>query len=145
MNMLSPLDRLTVSGLRRLFLAALSGCLALTAGCAFPRKDYSGVPDPSVIRVVQGPDGRVVAQAPDCVALLQGSQYHSVNDARPAIAFGCATYTNLAASLARPADLVSPREFGGPHPNAAALAVHRYRLNQVEPLRTTRSTNIGGN
>lgn len=130
---------------KRISLAALAGVLALTTGCAFPRKDYSGVPDVSVIRVVQGPDGRLVAQAPDCTALLQGSQYQSFNDDRPAVAFGCATYSNLAASLARPADLVSPREFAGPQADAAALAVHRYRLNQVEPLRETRSTNVGGN
>jgi len=145
MMILSPLYGRTASWLRQLMLAALAGGLILTAGCTFPRKDYSGVPDVSVIRVVQGPDGQVVAQAPDCTALLQGSQYQSLNQDRAAVAFGCATYSNLAASLARPADLISPREFAGPQPDAAALAVHRYRLNQVEPLRETRSTNVGGN
>lgn len=145
MSFFLPQDSVAGSWLRRLALAAMAGSLALSAGCGFPRKDHSGVPDVSVIRVVQGPDGRLVAQAPDCTPLLQPSQYHGFNNTRPAIAFGCATYSNLAASLARPADLVSPRSFAGPQPDAAALAVHRYRLNQVEPLRETRSTNVGNN
>lgn len=145
MIMIVPTKRQAAPGFRRLVLAALGVSLILTTGCAFPRKDYSGVPDVNAIRVVQGPDGRLAAQAPDCATLLQGSRYHSLNDARPAIAFGCATYTNLAASLARPADLVSPREFAGHQADAAALAVQRYRLNQVEPLRETQSTNVGGN
>ena len=123
-------------------LIALCLTSILFTACAFPRKDVSGVPDTSVIRVVQGADGRLVAQAPDCMALLQPSQYHSVNDARPAIAFGCATYTNLAASLARPADLVSPRSYAGQHGDSAALAVHRYRINEVEPLRETFATDV---
>lgn len=142
MTFFSPQGRHAATWFKRVGLISLAGSLALTAGCGFPRKDHSGIPDVSSIRLIQGPDGRLVAQAPDCGPLLQGSQYHGFNDARQAIAFGCATYSNLAASLARPADLVAPRSFSGPQADAAVLAVERYRLNDVEPLRETRSTNV---
>ena len=124
--------------------AFLAGALLLTSGCAFPRKDMVGVPDPSVIRLALGADGAVTAQGPDCAPLQQNSQYHSINDARMSVAFGCATYTNLANSLARPADLVQPREYSGTHADASSLAVQRYRQNDVEPLRGTQSTTLAG-
>lgn len=121
-------------------------CGALIAAlnaCAFPRKDFSGVPDPGVIRLTQH-NGHWRAEAPDCQALLQPSQYNAYDNMRMSIAFGCATYSNLAASVARPADLANPRAFAGTHADTAAHAVLRYRLNQVEPLRETTSTSSGG-
>ena len=118
----------------------LFGVLSLAlSGCAFPRKDFSGVPDTSVIRLTQY-NGQWRAEAPDCQALLQPSQYNNADNMRLSIAFGCATYTNLAASLARPSDLANPPAFGGTASGTAGLAVERYRLNDVEPLRSTTST-----
>ena len=119
------------------------GLITLVSGCAFPRKDHTAMPDVTVIRVTQGHDGRPVAHVPDCAPLLEPSQYHNANNARPAIAFGCATYNNLAASIARPGDLISPRPYRGQYADSAGLAVERYRTNEVEPLRETSSTDVG--
>ncbi|HUH58530.1 MAG TPA: CpaD family pilus assembly lipoprotein [Candidimonas sp.] len=121
----------------------LALCLALGA-CAFPRKDFSSVPDPSVITLKHsGPD--YVASAPDCTKLLQPSQYNKADDLRMSIAFGCATYTNLAEQVANPNDLVKPKAYRGQHAEAAAGALTRYRENRVTPLRKTNSTNVGKN
>jgi len=121
--------------------AALSTAVAL-GGCAFPRKDYSGVPDPSVITLRQEGTG-LKAVPPDCKKLEQPSQYNKADDLRMNIAFGCATYTNLADQLARPADLVSPRSFPGQSPNTAGAAVDRYNNGKIMPLRRTMSTDVG--
>src|SRR5690554_4584385 len=94
------------------------GLMLALSGCAFPRKDFSGVPDPSVIRLTQH-NGHWRAEAPECTALLQPSQYNAYDNMRMSIAFGCATYSNLAASVARPADLANPRPFAGTHADAA--------------------------
>jgi len=129
----------------RVSVALLCGAVTLAlSGCAFPRKDFSGVPDPSVIRLIQH-NGQWRAEAPDCQALLQPSQYNNPDNMRLSIAFGCATYTNLAASLARPGDLANPPAFGGTSADTSRLAVERYRLNDVEPLRDTTSTSEIGN
>ncbi|MBP6020104.1 MAG: hypothetical protein KA735_11475 [Burkholderiaceae bacterium] len=123
---------------------ALTGlCLAMGA-CAFPRKDFSGMPDPSVITLKQAGSG-YQASAPDCAKLLQPSQHNKVDDLRMSIAFGCATYTNLAEQIANPNDLVSPRSYRGQSAEAAAEAVTRYRENKVTPLRNTNSTDVGQN
>ncbi|WP_397475032.1 CpaD family pilus assembly lipoprotein [Pusillimonas sp.] len=125
---------------RRSATAFVFGSLVLAlSGCAFPRKDFSGVPDPGVIRLTQH-NGQWRAESPDCQALLQPSQYNNSDNMRLSIAFGCATYTNLAASVARPGDLANPPEFAGTHSDTARLAVERYRLNDVEPLRDVTST-----
>ncbi len=129
----------------RVAIALICGGLTLAiSGCAFPRKDYSGVPDPGVIRLTQH-NGQWRAEAPDCQALLQPSQYNNPDNMRLSIAFGCATYTNLAASLARPGDLANPPAFGGTPADTSRLAVERYRLNNVEPLRDVTSTSDIGN
>ena len=115
--------------------------LALTA-CAFPRKDYTFLPDHSVITVTH--DGSVYkANAPDCSTLMQRSHHNKVDDLRKPIGFGCSTYTNLAAQLARPEDLVRAKAYRGQSPDAAAAAITRYRENKVTPLRETRSTDVG--
>lgn len=119
----------------------LGVCLTLGA-CAFPRKDFSSVPDPSVITVQQA-GSRYHAIAPDCRRLLQPSQYNKADDLRMSIAFGCATYTNLAGQVAQPRDLVAPASYRGQSAEAAAGAATRYRDNKITPLRETRSTDAG--
>ena len=126
------------SGLR---IFALMVAVVL-AGCAFPRKDYSGMPGPDVIQVRQ--EGlRYQAQRPDCDALLQPSHHNKADDLRMSVAFGCATYTNLAEQIARPQDLVKPKAYAGQSADSAGAAVQRYRDNEVTPLRGTSSTDIG--
>jgi hypothetical protein len=118
-------------------------CLTLGA-CAFPRKDFSSMPDPSVITLAQSGPG-YVASPPDCKKLLQPSQYNKADDLRMSIAFGCATYTNLAEQVANPNDLVKPRSYRGQSAESAAQAVTRYRESNVTPLRNTNSTDVGNN
>src|SRR5690606_14077702 len=80
----------------------LAGSLA---GCAFPAKHAMQMPDPGVIQTVRLADGRDVLLPPDCGALMDPSRLDKLEDRRPGIAFGCATYTNMAHSIARPQDL----------------------------------------
>lgn len=117
--------------------------MLLLAGCTFPERDYGFMPDNRVIRVEQGAQGWQ-ASPPDC-DLLYPARRRLAHDDRPQVAFGCATYTNLAASVARPQDLVQPKEYAGPQTDAATLAVQRYRENEVEPLRETDSMSKTGN
>ena len=124
-----------------LFVTSLLG-LSLLTGCAFPRKDFSGVPGPEVIRLTQD-DAGFRAVPPECDPLLQPSQLNKAGDIRLSIAFGCATYTNLAEQLARPQDLTHPKPYAGQSADTAGAAVQRYRENQVTPLKGTRSTDVG--
>ncbi|MBU6493737.1 MAG: hypothetical protein KGQ45_13265 [Burkholderiales bacterium] len=91
-----------------------------------------GMPDVSVI----GYDGQH-AVPPDCAKLVQPSHLVDAGVGRPGMAFGCATYSNLAAMLARPADLVAPLPYGGADANTAAAAVRRYQEGRVTPLNAT--------
>lgn len=132
-----------IAALKWLMVIGLAGLLA---GCAFPKRDYSMVPDASVIKV-ELQDGRWVAVPPECAHLFTEqslSSWHA-HKSRPQVAFGCATYTNLANSVARPFDLLRPQPYGGQHAESAAEAVTRYRQNEVTPLRNTSSTTITGN
>ncbi|MBV6272983.1 CpaD family pilus assembly protein [Alcaligenaceae bacterium CGII-47] len=115
-------------------------CLTLSA-CAFPRKDFSSVPDASVITVRQT-GSLYEAIPPECAGMLQPSQYNKADDLRMSIAFGCATYTNLAEQVAQPRDLIHPATYRGQSAEAAAQAATRYRENKVTPLKETQSTNI---
>ena len=55
------------------------------------------------------------------------------------MAWGCATYTNLAAQLAHPQDIVKPEWLGPADAAVAASAVQRYQTERVTPLdKTTR-------
>lgn len=119
----------------------LVGLAATLAGCAFPRKDFASVPDPSVIRLQQQ-DGVLTALPPDCEPLRQPSQYNTMTDLRMDIAFGCATYTNLS-QQARPEDLARPRNYGGQSAETAARAVERHRTGNVTPLMQTSTTDVG--
>ena len=122
--------------------SALLSMMLVLAACAFPRKDFSGMPGPEVIRVTQEGSGYTV-QRPDCDRLLQPSQHNNANDLRMSIAFGCATYSNLADQVARPQDLVAPKAYAGQSADTTGAAVERYRENEVTPLRGTSATDVG--
>lgn len=117
-------------------LLCLTGATLLLSGC-FPTKERADFPGTSSITVKQDANGRYVAVPPDCTSLLYPSQYDSWNDRRPAIAFGCATMTNLAGQVANPLDLVAPAQYPGQHADTADSAVTRYREGKViEPKKS---------
>jgi pilus assembly protein CpaD len=58
---------------------------------------------------------------------------------RPSMEWGCATYTNLAAQVAHPQDLVKPEPLGPADAAVAASAVRRYETGHVIPLDTATS------
>ncbi|MEK6347511.1 MAG: CpaD family pilus assembly lipoprotein [Burkholderia sp.] len=105
--------------------AALAAMLAL-AGCADPSLN---VVDASAIRV--GPDGVPVI---DCGPLAEPSVLTDGGSQRPAMQWGCATYTNLAAQVANPQDLVAPAKLGPADGAVAAAAVRRYQTGRVKSL-----------
>lgn len=114
------------------------------AGCAFPKRDYTYLPDASVIQV-QMKDGQWVATPPNCNKFYPEYPRDKF-DSRPQAAFGCATYTNLANSVARPQDLAVPAAYSGQMGDTAGSAVTRYREGKITPLRDTTSTSkTGGN
>lgn len=82
---------------------------------------------------------RINLTAPNCAELVTPSEEWSAWT-RPNMSFGCATYTNLTHMLADPADLASPRAFGGPDATTSASAIDRYHTDKVTPLRRTSST-----
>lgn len=125
--------------LRSLLATVLVG--AMLSGCAFPRKEFLSVPDPSVISVPDG-TGQRQALPPDCERLREPSQYSTLTDPRMDIAFGCATYTNLSRQVARPEDLVRPRSHGNQSADTAAAAVQRHRTGNITPLRGTTATDV---
>ncbi|MFJ1209505.1 CpaD family pilus assembly lipoprotein [Burkholderia pyrrocinia] len=99
------------------------------------------------------PDARSIgfdgAQAvrPDCAKLMQPSHLVDAGFGRPGVPFGCATYTNLAAMLARPQDLVAPVPYGGADAEVAAGAVRRYVEDRVKlptPGKTLTTTGSPG-
>ncbi|MEZ0603892.1 CpaD family pilus assembly lipoprotein [Paraburkholderia sp. IW21] len=105
----------------------LSGCMS-----AHPPL---GLPDASII----GFDGRA-AMAPNCATLVQPSHLTDAGVERPGMPFGCATYTNLAVMLARPADLVDPVPYGGADAATAAGAVRRFHEGRVQQPNATSTT-----
>ena len=122
---------------------ALAGALA---GCTFPVKHSMQMPDPAVIQRVQLANGREVLLPPDCAPLFQPSRLDQLDDRRPGIAFGCATYTNMAHSIARPQDLNRPAAYAGQDARTAGSAVQRYLDNDVTPLKdnSTLDSSSGG-
>ncbi|WP_429500211.1 CpaD family pilus assembly lipoprotein [Robbsia andropogonis] len=112
-------------------LAALLVC-----GCAEPPL---GMRDVDVI----GYDGKH-AVAPDCSQLSEDSVVFGGTTPRPKMAWGCATYTNLAAQLAQPSDLVAPHALTPADAAVAASAVHRYQNGAVMPLKDNNSVKPGG-
>ncbi len=105
-------------------------CLGLTS-CMSTRPPLD-MPDPSVIGFVPGDGGHLTP--PPCAALNQRSDMRDAGSARPGVAFGCATYSNLAAMIARPADLVAPIPYSGADAPLAASAVRRYEEGRAMPL-----------
>jgi type IV pilus biogenesis protein CpaD/CtpE len=101
------------------------------SGCFKPPR---GMPDDTVI----GYDGRN-ALPPDCDALSRPSLLTDGGLRRPSMQWGCATYTNLAAQVANPRDLVSPETLGPADAAVAASAVRRYETGRLIPLDQTSS------
>jgi pilus assembly protein CpaD len=97
-----------------------------------------GMPDASVIGFTPGDGGQVIP--PSCEALDQPSGMIDAGEARPGIAFGCATYSNLAAMIKRPADLVAPLPYAGADAPLAASAVRRYEEGRATPLNSSNSS-----
>lgn len=116
-------------------LAAVGALMALSA-CAFPKRDYNFMPDESIIKVQADAQGRLIAVPPHCGPLFPEKRQAPL-DSRPQAAFGCATYTNLANTIADPADLIAPRPYANQDAEDAAGAVQRYHQNRVTPLRET--------
>lgn len=122
---------------RRIFGgAALAAGLGL-GGCMSTHPPL-GMPDASVIGYDARDGGRAVP--PDCTQLNQPSHMLDAGFGRPGMAFGCATYTNLATMMARPEDLVAPLPYGGADAGAAAGAARRFDEGRVKPLNPTSTT-----
>ena len=114
---------------------AAAACTGLTS-CMSAQPPLD-MPDASVIRVTPG--NHEQAAPPTCESLNQPSGMLDAGFARPGVAFGCATYTNLAAMLARPDDLIAPHPYAGADAPLAASAVRRYEEDRAKPLSTTNS------
>ncbi|AMM16372.1 MAG: CpaD family pilus assembly protein [Pseudomonadota bacterium] len=106
------------------FAVGLSGCF----------KPPRGMPDQTTV----GFDGKS-ALPPDCDTLSRPSVLTDAGWHRPSMQWGCATYTNLAAQIANPKDLVAPEKLGPADAAVAASAVHRYKNGRVIPLDTSTS------
>jgi pilus assembly protein CpaD len=116
----------------RLALLCLSvGVMSVLAGC-FPAPRT--MPDASFIR-----GDEHGAEPPDCENMYRYSGLLDGGIPRPKMAWGCATYSNLAAQVVNPKDLFSPDPLGPTDANVAASAVRRYRTDKVTPLDTSTS------
>ncbi|TCG06966.1 hypothetical protein BZM27_22815 [Paraburkholderia steynii] len=114
-------------------IAAMLGgaaCILLTS-CMSTQPPLD-MPDVSVIGFVPGDGGYLTP--PACNALNQRSDMVDAGYARPGVAFGCATYSNLAAMIARPADVLAPVPYPGADAPLAASAVRRYEEGHAMPL-----------
>jgi pilus assembly protein CpaD len=110
----------------RILLAPVGLFVTLLGGCFQPPFD---MPDASVIRY----DGEQ-ALPPDCAKLAVPSGLTDAGERLPAVAWGCATYTNLAAQVAYPLDVAQPAPVGPADGAVAASAMRRYEENKVEQL-----------
>lgn len=112
-------------------IALMLVCIAAAGvgGCARPPRT---MPEASVIPF----DGRF-ALPPDCARLARPSVLTDAGMKPPDMAWGCATYTNLAAQVAYPQDIVKPGPLGPADAAVAASAVHRYQTERVTPLDKT--------
>ncbi|WP_250453710.1 CpaD family pilus assembly lipoprotein [Caballeronia sp. ATUFL_M2_KS44] len=116
----------------RLLSLLLAVAFAASAtGCFKPPRN---MPEASVI----GFDG-TSAVPPDCASLARSSLLTDGGFRRPSMQWGCATYTNLAAQVARPEDIVNPQTLGPADAAVAASAVHRYETGRVIQLDKTTS------
>jgi hypothetical protein len=128
--------RLRIVTLFSLYGTLFATCAGL-GGCMSTQPPL-GMPDASVIGYDAHGGGR--AMPPQCRELDQPSYLTDAGTSRPGVAFGCATYGNLAAMLARPADLVDPLPYAGADASRAADAVRRYEEGRVTPLNPTYTT-----
>lgn len=88
---------------------------------------------------------RTTLAAPDCSQMVTNNESwtfatETYAAPRPAMAFGCATYTNLSRQIADPADLTAPRALAPPDAPTTADAIQRFHDNKATPLRKTTST-----
>ena len=116
---------------RTLTLAALS-IPVLLCGCA--PMVVAHMPDVSTITVKNDH-----AHPTDCSSLQQPSELDLKDGPigvtpRPSVAFGCATYNDLAQMVANPRDLVAPRPYAGQSGGNAGEAVQRYYDDKVKAL-----------
>jgi pilus assembly protein CpaD len=116
---------------RHLMFAALVAFACGATGCFQPPRN---MPNDTVI----GFDGKN-ALAPDCESLSRPAILTDAGLRRPSMQWGCATYTNLAAQLARPADIVAPQPLAPANGATAASAIRRYETGHVIPLDTSSS------
>lgn len=104
----------------------------LAAGLGIPPRWLTLVPE-----AAPGPTARVdilhvTASAPDCRRIITPNEAIDTSQ-RPTLALGCATYTNLAAQVADPADLVAPVPYAGVSATPASAAIDRYLADKVTP------------
>ncbi|MBN3726361.1 hypothetical protein G3N92_19440 [Burkholderia sp. Ac-20379] len=95
--------------------------------------------DASAIQV--GPGG--VASV-DCRPLAEPPVLKWGGSRLPAMQWGCATYSNLAAQVANPQDLVAPATLGPADAAVAASAVRRYETDNVKALNGGSTGAAGG-
>jgi pilus assembly protein CpaD len=117
--------------------ATLLATLGSLAGCMSAHPPL-GMPDDSVIGFSAQDGGR--ALPPECARLNQPSHMTDAGWRRPGVEFGCATYSNLAAMLVRPADLVAPVPYAGADAALGASAVRAYEEGRSQPLRPSSTT-----
>jgi type IV pilus biogenesis protein CpaD/CtpE len=117
-------------------LATFAAASSLT-GCMSEHPPL-GMPNDSVIGFTQEGGGRAIP--PQCDQLNQPSHMIDAGRGRPGVAFGCATYSNLAQMLARPADLVAPEPYAGADAALGASAVRAYEEGRTQPLNPTSTT-----
>jgi pilus assembly protein CpaD len=114
--------------------ATLAVALALACGLSGCFQPPRSMPNESVL----GFDGKN-AVGPDCDALTRPSLLTDAGFHRPSMQWGCATYTNLAAQVAHPKDLVAPEPAGPANGATAASAMRRYETGKIIPLDTSSS------
>jgi hypothetical protein len=124
--------------LRTIIHASAAGALGVALSGCMSEHPPLGMPDDSVIGYSAENGGQAIA--PPCERLNQPSHMIDAGRGRPGVEFGCATYSNLAAMLARPADLVAPLPYAGADAALGASAVRAYDEGRAQPLRSTSTT-----
>lgn len=110
----------------------LTGCMSL---------EPAHLPSESLLYLQNGQ-----IQSPDCRTLQDPSEFRDGPlqlTHRPSVAFGCATYSNLAKMIANPQDLEQPRRYPGQDATTAGAAVQRYHDDKVKPLLNTTTSQTG--
>jgi len=118
-------------------LVAVLAAASTLSGCMSEHPPL-GMPNDSVIGFTADGGGKAIP--PPCDQLNQPSHMIDAGRGRPGVAFGCATYSNLAAMLVRPADLVAPEPYAGADAALGASAVRAYEEGRAQPLKSTSTT-----